>query len=255
MSPDTVSEKQALFNKAFGYYVTDKSTPIIGVWCNKVIELLKEEGFELRCSTNEEDYRVHTGPYPQDNVDVLRNLMSLLLNLTADELDQIEIAIKAAKTIEDLPEGIIDNGFTIRHRIAAAVGHDILGPMPPVSTETTKCPSVPRISEICANQETIGSGESSPILDNPSPQPATAINTTLPMADSPQALTTPKSSVQSRTSSPPLQQTKHRAEKSNPRNIHRLEDCKDKAACRYHKRKHGASKKTTTQAPKKSPRQ
>lgn len=254
MSPDTVPAKQALFNRAFGYYVTDKSTPIIGVWCGKVIELLKEEGFELRNSTNEEDYRVSAGPYPQDNVDVLRNLMSLLLNLTADELDQIEKAIGAAKTIDDLPEGIIDNGYTIRHRIAAAVGHDILGPMPPVSTETTKCPSVPIISETCASQETIGSVESSPISDNHSPQLATAINTTPPMADTPQALTMPKSNEQSRPSSPPLHQTKHRAEKSNPRKIHRLEDCKDKAACRYHKRTNGANKKTTTQAPKKAQR-
>jgi len=254
MSPDTVPPKQALFNRAFGYHVTDKNTPIIGVWCAKVMELLQKEGFEWHHSTNEEDFRVRAGPYPQDNVDLLRNLMSLLLNLTADEIDQIEGVIRAATDIESLPEGIIDNGFTIRHRIKAAVGHDILGPVPTVSTETTKCPSVPIISEICANQETTGSDESSHTLDSPSPPPVIAINTSQPTADIPPVLTEPKSSGQLRSSSPPLQKIKHRAEKSNPPKLHRFEECEKPAACRYHKRKHGASKKTTTQASKKTQR-
>jgi hypothetical protein len=245
MSPDTVTPRQALYNRAYGYYITDAKTPIIGTWCKKVLELLQQEGMVLKHATGEEDYRIKLGPYPQDNEDLLRNLVCQLLDLTADELDSIERAIQHATTIEDLPESVLDNGHTVRHKINAAVGHDILGPPPSVSIEaTTQCPSVPIISETSASPETIGSDVSNPTLDSPLPQPVTATNILQPTADSPKPSIQNKSSNQLETSSQHLQQAKHQAVKSTPNQRHTFNECNNKTHCRYHR--NGKQQKKTT---------
>jgi hypothetical protein len=191
------------------------------------------------------------GPYPQENEDLLRNLMCQLLDLTADEIDSIERAIQHASTIEELPESVIDNGHTIRHKINAAVGHDILGPVPSVSIETPQqqqqpCPSVPIISETSASPVTTGSGESSPISDNLSPPQVTATNTSQPMAATPQPSTSKRSSNQSRPSSRRSQPIKHPAVNLTAQR-HTYNECNNKDACRYHR--NGAQK--TTKAPRK----
>lgn len=245
MSPDTVAIEQALYNRAYGYYVTDRKTPIIGVWCRKVIQLLEEQGFSLKQQTGEEDYRITSGPYPQENEDLLRNLMCHLLDLTADELDSIERAIEHATSIADLPERVLDNGHTIRHKINAAVGHDILGPMPTVSSvePTTICPSVPTTSETSASPETIGLDESNHISDSPSLPQVPATSTSPPMVDTPRPSTSKRSNNQSKPSSKRLQQTKHRTVNSAPQH-HTYNECNSKVNCRYHR--NGPQKKTTT---------
>jgi hypothetical protein len=247
MSPITITPAQALYNRAAGYYVTDSKTPIIGTWCKRVLEILEQQGIGLRNATGEEDYRIKSGPYPQENEELLRNLMCQLLDLTADELDSIERAIASAQTIEDLPEAILDNGHTVRHKINAAVGHDLLGPMPSVSTETkSECPSVPTILETSASPETIGPDASSPISDSPSPQLVTDTSITPAMVATPTPSTSRVSNKPSRRSSPNLQQTKHHAVNLTPKH-HTFNECNRKDACRYHR--NGAQKKTT--APRK----
>jgi len=244
MSPDTVSIEQALYNRAYGYYITDRKTPIIGIWCHKVIQLLEAQGFTLKHQTGEEDYRITSGPYPQENEDLLRNLMCLLLDLTADELDSIERAIEHATTISDLPERVLDNGHTIRHKINAAVGHDILGPMPTVSIEVEEvtCPSAPTISETSAIPATTGSDVSSPISDSPSQPRMPATNILHLSADTPRPLMERNKSLtgQSIPSSNHSQKTKHRAVSTATR--HKYNECNNKANCRYHRN----GPKTTT---------
>ncbi|APG76416.1 hypothetical protein 1 [Sanxia water strider virus 17] len=257
MSPPTITPLQALYNRAYGYYVTDCKTPIIGTWCRRVIEILETQGMELRQATGEEDYRIKSGPYPQENEELLRNLMCQLLDLTADELDSIERAINSATTVEDLPEAILDNGHTIRHKINAAVGHDILGPVPSVSSETSepkveeepKCPSVPIISETSASPEMIGSDASNPISASPSPPPATATNISHPTAGTRKPSINKQSSRQLKQSSPRSQQTKHQSVNLTPRTHHTFNECTRKDACRYHR--NGATKPKQTTAPRK----
>jgi hypothetical protein len=167
-------------------------------------------------------------------------LMCQLLELTADEIDSIEAAIQNAVSVESLPDAILDNGHTIRHKINAAVGHDLLGPTPPVLEQ---CPSVTIISKTSANPVMIGSGESSPISDNLLQQPSPATTTSQCMVDTPMSSIATPSTVASKQSSPHSQKTKHQPVNQTPRKRHSFNDCTRKDACRYHR--NGAKNKTT----------
>lgn len=225
MSPDTTTACQALYNRAHGYYVTDSKTPIIGVWCRKVLDLLSGQGYSFTGATGEENYRVKSGPYPQTNVGLLRDLVCQLLNLESGELDSIESAITNAASIETLPDSIIDNSETVRHKIAAAVGHDILGPMPTVSSE----PCSPQTTlNNCANHAMTGIDASSPTCDNQLSPPTTATDTSPSMEATQNPSTRQRSNQRSVRSSMNSAPTKH-----HPVNRHTREQCNNQR-CRYH---------------------
>jgi len=181
VSPVTTSDVDALRNKALGYYTSDPLTPIIGPWCAKVLALTGISGVE---PTREEAYKIKMGPWPQDNVAIIRDTFAAILEMTNSEVDDIETAICRADDVSDLPNQVLDNGHLVSHKIAAVVGEDLVGPMPAVistttaiSTTTTKkkkktCHSLPTISPTSSNHVTTGSPVSRVTLSRPpSPLP------------------------------------------------------------------------------------
>ncbi len=239
MSPDSTPERQALFNRASGYLVTDKYTPILGVWCRKVVNLLAQEGYQLKNVDRDEHFRIQQGPYPQDDPGLLRTLVCKLLDLESGELDAMERCIRAAPTVEELPNGILDNGHTIRHKIQAIVGHDILGPMPSVTVQ--ECQPQATLSN-SANPATIGFDASNPTSGSPPALPNNAMNTTVNTERSLESPTPGPSRVTSPPSSQSLEQTEHHTVTHHRRNCRNQPNCPEHAPKRQNqKHRRGAA--------------
>lgn len=207
VAPNDVPDEVALLNRATGYYVTDSKTPIIGPWCRKVIELLTMQGVKVKMLMKSDRLRIEGGPYTQDNPELLRDLMCRFLELTPDELDNIEMKIAIATNISELPEFVLDNIGNVVHKIPAVVGHDIVGPVPAVSkdakpdtTDIPECHSATTISVTYAHPETSGLQGSNPICANRSQPQTTAATILVHTADTTGPLTKQKSRRTSRAS-------------------------------------------------------
>jgi hypothetical protein len=115
----------AAVNRVTGYLVTDRHTPIIGVWCKKVKELMAVDSDEEKM-THEEAHRLNNS-WPQDPVEAV-SLFFRATDFTPDEVLAIETAILAARTLEELPHAVIDSDRWKPHKIAAVIGDEIVGP-------------------------------------------------------------------------------------------------------------------------------
>nr|QGA87330.1 hypothetical protein [Hammarskog noda-like virus] len=240
MSPDTTPDRQALFNRATGYLVTDKYTPILGVWCAKVVRLLQQEGYQVKNEDREEHYRIQQGPYPQEDPGLLRTLVCRLLDLESGELDAIERAIRAATSVEELPNGILDNGHTIRHRIQAVIGHDLFGPMPTVNVPECQPQAT---SSNCVNPETTGCDGSNRISENPSGSQSNAVRITAATEPTPEPQIPGPSRATSSPLSPPSEQIKHHPVTHSRRN------CRNPNNCPHHAPKQQGQNKRRGLAP------
>ncbi|UTQ50831.1 MAG: nodavirus polyprotein (domains: methyltransferase, RdRP) [Koper noda-like virus 3] len=74
-----VSREQAAYNKACGYFVTDRLTPILGVWAQRVMEIT--DCGKVLNETREEQYKRENEAWPQSPNDQV-----LLIQAVADEL-------------------------------------------------------------------------------------------------------------------------------------------------------------------------
>jgi len=112
-----VPGKQSLINKCAGYLVTDASTPIIGVWCAKVLEL---EGDTLVGLRSEDRWRLSM-PWPQDDVELIHTTFASTLGLLDVEVREIESLIKSATTLDELPQAVINNDESTAAKIACII--------------------------------------------------------------------------------------------------------------------------------------
>jgi hypothetical protein len=126
-APESVPDKIAACNKAAGYVVTDANTPIVGAWCKKVVSFAPDNDFTRQ--TREEQWKMNAS-WPQDSPDDCLRMFCDVLNLTSGDVADIEAAIEAATSLETLPEGILENGDAVKHKLAAIVGDRIVGPTP-----------------------------------------------------------------------------------------------------------------------------
>lgn len=179
-APNSTTERDALYHRATGYLVTDRKTPIIGTWCAKVLQLLDKPTSD---PTRDEQFRIDQGPWPQEECEPLKELMCALLNLDASELEDIERLIETATSIEELPNGVLNTDHLVKHKIQAAVGHDLLGPAPPVD-EPIPCLTIPKRTKTSSEPETPGSESSSATCDNQQSLPSQSTATTAPMESS-----------------------------------------------------------------------
>jgi len=98
-----MSREQAAVNRAHGYLVTDSMTPLVANWCNKVLDLNPD--LKLKNPSNEELYKIETGPWPQFEVDLdlVSDSICSKLNITHDELAARCNAINAVENMDTFP--------------------------------------------------------------------------------------------------------------------------------------------------------
>ncbi|UTQ50830.1 MAG: nodavirus polyprotein (domains: methyltransferase, RdRP) [Koper noda-like virus 2] len=95
----TLSLEQRLTNKATGYIVTDKLTPILGDWADQVLKLTKLEAKHL---THEEAYKTKM-PWPQTSEEEILISVANDLDITTTEVKQLQTYIKETKDLSDFP--------------------------------------------------------------------------------------------------------------------------------------------------------
>lgn len=175
-APSTTKDKTALANRAAGYLVTDSLTPVVGPWCRKVLELCGTP--DPTQMTGEERWKMSQA-WPQESIELITEHFAALVGLTAGELSEIEALIEAATSIETLPDGVLDNGQQIRHKLAAAIGHDIVG-VPRPDVFETPCHSAVITSPTSQSPESDGSRSSAATCSNPSSPPTNVEPTSSP---------------------------------------------------------------------------
>jgi hypothetical protein len=138
------TRQQAAYNKASGYLATDALTPIIGVWCRKVIELTQL--FEVKNPTADEKFKLDAGPWLQCDEDLMMKVFCDLTELTTSEVQFIEDRIKVSTSLDDLPESYIDNSKQFNVTVDGVINDTIVHPTLP------SCTSAPSTSDISTSQ-------------------------------------------------------------------------------------------------------
>jgi len=150
-SNKSVTPEIAAYNRAAGYYVTDARTPLVGTWARKVlvnckkIKLVEDnaENLEILLAdsiTSEERFKIANGSWPQDNPELIQQSVADILNITNNELKQLELQIQAAEDLQKLPV-IWDNTSDYKPKLTALVNGELIRPH--VTTETCKTESKP----------------------------------------------------------------------------------------------------------------
>jgi hypothetical protein len=95
--------EQAACNRAHGYLSTDSLTPLIGTYCRRVLELCGN--LKFKAGTHEEQYKC-SNSWPQVDVNVIIDAMAKVLNITTDELFEMDRQIELTPSLDQFPEVI-----------------------------------------------------------------------------------------------------------------------------------------------------
>lgn len=180
----SISREQAATNKALGYITTDAQTPIIAAWAETVLRIT---GLNAKNLTHEEDYKIENGAWPQTNPQAIRESFSALFGYSISEISDIELAIRSATTLDSIPQGILDNGDSVEHKLRAVLGDEIVGPMP---TSIPKCQQTPENS---AKASQSGNAPQPNISKEPSPSTSPNMTATATKESKAQSLPKQKS--------------------------------------------------------------
>nr|APG76402.1 hypothetical protein [Hubei noda-like virus 6] len=131
-SNKNVTDEQAAVNKASGYVVTDKNTPIVGDWAKKVLSLssLRPKGL-----THEETFKIDNGSFDQTDVDVIFDDCCRELQLTSTEMKHLQEQISKVKALDEFPQ-LLDIHFP--GKLDAVIG-DVIAYQAPLKTEESLC--------------------------------------------------------------------------------------------------------------------
>jgi len=132
-----VKPEEAAYNRAAGYYVTDKETPLIGTWARKVLfitgklgefEKVKDREELLKDSmTTEERYKIANGSWPQEKPELICESIARILNRTTSDINEMVLKIQATETLESFPV-IWDNEMNFKPKITSLVNGDLIRP-------------------------------------------------------------------------------------------------------------------------------
>jgi hypothetical protein len=131
-SNKNVTDEQAAVNKASGYIVTDKNTPIVGDWARKVLSLssLKPKGL-----THEEAFKIDNGSFDQSDVEVIFDDCCRELQLTPTEMKHLQDQISKVKALHDFPQ-LLDIQFP--GKLSAVIG-DVIVHQAPLLEQEEQC--------------------------------------------------------------------------------------------------------------------
>lgn len=97
---ETFSVEQMAYNKAAGYYVTDKLTPIISIWCEKVMTF---SGVATVHKLSPEDaWRINSA-WPQEDSVAIRELFKEIMEIDESVLSSWESELRATQHLGDFP--------------------------------------------------------------------------------------------------------------------------------------------------------
>lgn len=97
---ETFGIEQMAYNKAAGYFATDKYTPVIGTWARKVMVIT---GFsEVDALSTEDAWRI-SNAWPQEREENCRELFKHCMQLDEDELTRWEQLINDADNLAAFP--------------------------------------------------------------------------------------------------------------------------------------------------------
>jgi len=132
-----VTPEEAAFNRAAGYYVTDKETPLIGTWARKVLFLtgklnevakISDNAELLKDSmTSEERYKIANGSWPQEQPELISESIARILNRTTDDINEMVLKIRATEDLDSFPV-IWDNEQEYKPKIISLVNGELVRP-------------------------------------------------------------------------------------------------------------------------------
>lgn len=125
-----VTPEQALVNKACGYMVTDRMTPIVGSWCAAV--LCSRPEASAKSLTHDEQHRVRN-PWPQVDKERILEACATVLDILPGELRQLDDLV-ASSTPEAMPV-LFDTEVAMK--IPAVFQGELVGPGVSLNTITT----------------------------------------------------------------------------------------------------------------------
>nr|UQB76083.1 RNA-dependent RNA polymerase [Flumine nodavirus 10] len=118
-SNTTVTDKQALVNKATGYFVTDSNTPIIGQYCKRALEL--NNNLAPKAFTQEEQWRMGQ-PWTQSNTEAISKCFNEKLGVDQTVIDTIVEEIQHGD-LSDI-KNVIPN--KVKHKVPAIVAGELV---------------------------------------------------------------------------------------------------------------------------------
>lgn len=103
-----VPKEVALFNRAKGYFDLDPNAPIVGDWCRKVLELLKEKSEEAGKAWEKcwKDRPYYSG-WPSASKEDAEPIVAKELGIDVEAVRKICDTIEAVTSLEELPEDLV----------------------------------------------------------------------------------------------------------------------------------------------------
>jgi hypothetical protein len=126
-----LSPEQAMANKALGYYVTDKETPLIGTWADAVLDITGLT--KMKNATREEEYKA-SNTWPQQNKHLIDEAFATVFskqtgrNVTASEIAALDDVLRGTKALDRFPV-LLELEREVK--IAAVVDGEIVYPPSP----------------------------------------------------------------------------------------------------------------------------
>jgi hypothetical protein len=119
----SLTPAQAATNKATGYLVTDKLTPLISNWANSVVRIT---GLKPKAMSAEETYKC-SNAWPQSNASAIREAVAKVLNISEAEMMELARRLDDVKELDQFPV-VLDT--TREVKITADVEGEIVVPTP-----------------------------------------------------------------------------------------------------------------------------
>jgi hypothetical protein len=176
-----VTPAEAAYNRAAGYYVTDKETPLIGTWARKVLFITgKLEDFEKTkdrdelikdSMTSEERYKIANGSWPQEKPELICESIARILNRTTSDINDMVLKIRATETLNTFPV-IWNNEESYKPKVTALVNGDLIRPHQNTTCKTESKPiKINSMNQLQDGAPSVGITTSSVKLMKSEPQP------------------------------------------------------------------------------------
>jgi len=123
-----LTQEQAACNRAHGYLSTDSLTPIIGTYCERVLELCGNLRF--KAGTHEEQFKC-SNSWPQTDVQTILEAMAKVMDKTTDEILNMDSLVKQTAGLDQFP--VILDSF-VPAKCTAIVDGEVIGTGSHVST-------------------------------------------------------------------------------------------------------------------------
>lgn len=119
----SLTREQAITNRAVGYLVTDRNTPLIGSYCQRVLEIT---GLSAKHCTGEERFKQSQAwPYDPTDQGLIMAAFCELTGLTGEELERFEGLLAQTADLDDFPV-LFETEFRVK--LPVIFGDELMAP-------------------------------------------------------------------------------------------------------------------------------